>query len=52
MSRYIIRKAMSVMALLFGLCVCASVSASAQTHRLSGTVSDRSGVPVIGASSR
>ncbi len=50
MSRYIIRKAMSVMALLFGLCVCASVSASAQTHRLSGTVSDRSGVPVIGAS--
>lgn len=46
----LIRKAVAVSVTVFAVLICSGTAAFAQTHRLSGTVLDSQGIPVIGAS--
>ncbi len=50
MSKDLIRKVLSTAAIAFAILACSGVSALAQTHRLTGTVVDQQGLPVVGAS--
>lgn len=50
MSKDLIRKVLSTVAIAFAVLACSGVSALAQTHRLTGTVVDQQGLPVVGAS--
>lgn len=50
MYNFFVRKVLPLMVISFAMLLCFSLSAVAQTHRLSGTVLDQQGIPVIGAS--
>lgn len=50
MSKDFIRNVLSTVTIVFAVLFCSGAAASAQTHRLTGTVLDQQGIPVIGAS--